>query len=263
MRFAQTLVAARTLGQPAGVHEGSTNRHLLLVALAIAAASTAHAQPQAPPSQTRDQLTFSVTRRTSVENDEMTVTLAASHTDLDAAAAADGVNRTMQQVLPRVRKAGGEEGVEFRTGSYSTNEVRPQPSPTAPPGPPRWRAQQELILTSRDFKALRALVTELQAKLALKSVGFGLSDARRIEKQREMNALVLHAFRAEAEVLCKTLGFSRYEIVELQLSSGAPEPFLAQSRYRAMGAAAPAPVVLEGGSSDVSATVQARIQLLR
>lgn len=237
---------------------------LLLLAFVLAVAPSALAQPFQLDPDTRDQLTFSVARKVTVENDEMTVTLAAVHTDLKAAAAADAVNRAMQEALPRVRNA---EGVRFRTGSYTTNQFYPQPAPVGRPREPRWRAEQELIVASQDFDALRSLVTDLQSSLALKSVGFALSDALRIGEERRMREAALRAFREDAVLIRKALGFAGYEIVELRVSTSADDPLRRRSRVQmsadSMELKAVAPVVLEGGSSQVGAAVHARIQLLR
>jgi predicted secreted protein len=238
-------------------------RFLLAAALVLAVARAAPAQPFQLDPDTRNQLTFGVARTMTVENDEMTVTLAAVHTDLKAAAAADAVNKAMQEALPRVREA---EGVKFRTGSYTTRQFYPQPAPAGRPREPRWRAEQELILASRNFETLRALVSDLQASLNLKSVGFGLSEARRIEAEREMSDAALGAFREEAERIRQALGFAGYEIVELQLSNSTHDPLQRRSPVHissdSMQLEAVAPVVLEGGSSEVGVHVRARIQLL-
>lgn len=230
----------------------------------VSGVRAAFAQPFQLDPDTRDQLAFSVSRRVSVENDEMTVTLAAVHVDVDAAAAADAVNATMHAALQRARAA---DGVTLRTGAYSTNQFYPQPSPPSQPREPRWRAEQELIVASRSFDTLRSLVTDLQASLALKSVGFALSDARRIEQERSIRDAALRAFREDAESIRKALGFSGYEIVELRVSTAAADPLRRRSPVNintdSMELRPVAPVVLEGGSSEVSGYVEARIQLLR
>lgn len=234
------------------------------VVLAFVLAPAAFAQPFQLDPDTRDQLTFSVMRKASVENDEMTVVLEAVYIDVDAATAADSVNETMQKALQRARAA---EGIELRTGAYSTNQFYPQPSPPSQPREPRWRAEQELIVASRDFDALRSLVTDLQASLTLKSVGFALSDARRVEEERSTREAALRAFREDAELIRKALGFAGYEIVELRVSAATADPLRRRSPVHistsSMESQAVAPVVLEGGSSDVNGYVEARIQLLR
>jgi predicted secreted protein len=128
--------------------------------------------------------------------------------------------------------------------------------------------EQELILAGRDFDALRALVSELQSRLNLRSVGFGVSQARRIEAQREMQAAALAAFREDAERIRTALGATGFEIVELDVSAGPPDPVRSRARMASVSMAAEsepmvAPVVLEGGHSEVVARVRARIQLLR
>ncbi len=235
----------------------------ILVAVLLSIAPEALAQAFQLDPDMRDQVTFGVTRTTIVENDEMKVVLSATHDDLSAAVAADTVNRTMRAAIERTR---GVEDVRFRTGSYSTHRVHPQPSPPSRPREPRWRVEQQLVLTSSDFDALRSLTSELQPSLNLVSVGFTLSQERRIAAERGQSDAALVGFREEAERIREKLGFAGYEIVQLRLSHGGPRPLRRHAPVQMAAEAMSmdtAPVVLEGGSSPVHGHVEARIQLLR
>lgn len=223
-----------------------------LLALLLAPA----AAPAEEPAYVRNQVSFAVSRSADVSNDRMSAVLVATHEAPDAALAASRVNEAMGQALEVVR---GRQGVEHRTGGYTTRQVHTPP----PSREVRWRVEQELVLESADFEAVRALVSELQSRLQLRSMGFDLSREARIAAERRVTEEALRAFREEAERIRKTLGFERYEIVELRVGGdGAPpEPPPYARTMMAEADAAGAPVALEAGWSEVRVGVDARIQL--
>lgn len=203
----------------------------------------------------RDHVAFNVSRGTKVANDEMTLVLAATHTALDAAEAASQVNQDMSWALDQV---GDDARYRVGSGSYTTREI------LTPQKQKRWRAEQELIVASKDFEALRALLGKLQARVNLRSVSLALTPEKRVEIERGLVKQALEAFRQDAELIRTSLGASGYAIVELQLSTSTQDPQRHRSYGMVAGAvaeAAVAPPVLEGGSSDVVVHVRARIQL--
>ncbi len=201
----------------------------------------------------RDHVTFRVSRGTKVANDEMTVVLAATHTAMEAAEAANQVN---QEIAWAADQISDREGFRVRTGSYTTQQT------LTPQKQKRWRAEQQLIVSSKDFEALRRLVGTLQTRVNLQSVGFALTPESRIEIERDLVKQALAAFREDAELIRTSLGASGYAIVELQLIASTQDP-QARRNYGMIMAdgAAVAPPVLEGGFSDVFVHVHARIQL--
>jgi predicted secreted protein len=203
----------------------------------------------------RDHVTFSVSRGTKVANDEMTVVLAATHTAVEAAEAANQVN---QEIAWAADQIGDRDGFSVRTGSYTTRQT------LTPQKQKRWRAEQQLIVSSRDFEALRRLVGTLQARVNLQSVGFALTPESRIEIERGLVKQTLEAFRQDAEQIRTSLGASGYAIVELHLNASTQDPHARRNYGMVMAegaGAAVAPPVLEGGFSDVFVHVLARIQL--
>lgn len=223
------------------------------VVLALLALGAPPAAAEDPPF-VRDQVTFGVSRATRVDNDRMTAVLVATHESASAAEAASRVNEAMGWALEQI---GEDPAVEHRTGGYQTRQVHTPP----PTRQERWRVEQELVLASGDFARVRELVTTLQSRLQLRSLGFFLSQERRIAAQREVTVEALGAFRAEARLIREALGFEGYQLVELHVSSGpVPGP---RPRPRALAAEAgvPEPVALEAGWSEVQVRVDARIQL--
>ena len=205
----------------------------------------------------RDHVTFSVSRGTKVANDEMTVVLAATHTAVEAAEAANRVN---QEIAWAADQIDDRERFRVRTGSYTTQQT------LTPQKQKRWRAEQQLIVSSKDFAALRKLVGTLQARVNLQSVGFALTPESRVEIERGLVKQALEAFREDAERIRTSLGASGYAIVELQLNASTQDPHARRSYGMVMAeggvaGAAVAPPVLEGGFSDVFVNVRARIQL--
>jgi predicted secreted protein len=237
------------------VEEPSVKIRFASVLAAVLLAGAPHASAQIDPDM-RDHVIFSVSRGTKLANDEMTVVFAATHTAVEAAEAADQVNRDIRWARDQI---GDDERFRVRSGSYATHET------LTPQKQKRWRAQQKLIVASKDFDALRTLVGTLQARVNLQSVGFALTPEARIETERGLVKQALEAFREEAELIRTSLGASGYAIVELRLNMSAQDP---QRQYSSGGVvqggvsrAAVAPPVLEGGSSDVFVHVHARIQL--
>lgn len=226
----------------------------LALALLPAPPLAAHDHPD--PS-IRDRVSFQVARTTRVGNDRMTAVLEAVHESEDAAEAASRVNEAMAWAVARVE---GVEGVRHRTGAYRTQQV------TTPQRQRRWRAEQELRLESEDFDRMRELLGGLQERLQLQSLGFSLSQERRVAREREMARAALEAFREEAELIRTALGFEKYDIVEMRVETSTHDPgqrrgFVGLSAMREGADAAVAPVVIEEGESEVRGAVQATIQL--
>ena len=159
----------------------------------------------------------------------------------------------------RLGIARGREAVKARSGGYTT-------LPISEPKTGRlrhWRGSQELLLESGDPKALAALVGELQARLQLEDLAFGVSPERRRVVEEELVDAVLEAFRRRAERVTRKLGAKAYTIVSINVgTSGAPPPMPLRAKGMAMEMdAAMAPPALEGGTSSLGASAHATIEL--
>jgi predicted secreted protein len=226
-------------------------RALLLIAALAGIASLAAAQDPARREPEFDIVNLQAQASREVENDELAAVLAVELQGADAAALAAEANRRMQEAL---KTAAAFSSVKLRSGNYQTlpryrqNERRID----------GWQLTQELKLESRDFAAASALIGRLQQSLVLRSLSVRLAPETRRAAEDGVIAEALAAFRERAERVRESLKAAGYRIRQLDIGTGgAPGPV---PLARAM-AAAPGPVALEAGASQIAVTVSGSIQL--
>ncbi|HEY5790494.1 MAG TPA: SIMPL domain-containing protein [Gammaproteobacteria bacterium] len=206
----------------------------------------------APLTYDRVQLSGSATRE--VANDTLVAVLFVQREGQAAAPLAAEVNAAIAWGLEQARKA---DGVKVQTLGYQTNPVYQNNRISG------WRVRQALRLESRDSERLSTLLGELQARLALQSVGYEVSPEARRAAEEALVREALAAFRARAELVSGELGAAGYRLVQLDVDGGGPPP----RPYQAMAAmemrAAAAPPALEAGTQDLSVTVRGTIELER
>ena len=112
---------------------------------------------------------------------------------------------------------------------------------------------QELVVEGSDVAALSALLGELQERLQLVRLDFGVSPERRASVEGELVEEALESFRTRAERIRRKLGALRYELVHVQLHTGGRGPVPMPMRSRAMMAESVTPPALEGGTSRIEA----------
>ena len=195
------------------------------------------------------RVSFRVSRAQDVDNDRVDAVLAASAETPRASAAAAEVNRVMQWALERARR---EKGVSARTTGYRTFPVHEDGQIR------RWRAHQELRLESGDVEAITAVVGELQARLALQSFSFRVSDAARRQAEAELIDQAMAAFRSRAEQGQRGLDAKAWALDELSIDPGMRRPPL---RMQALGKGAQGAPAVEAGTSRIEVGVQATIVL--
>ena len=222
----------------------------LVVASSVAVASVTRANEAPNP---MNRVSFQVESSRDVTNDWIQAVVGISDEDADAARLADRVNQTMSRAMVTAKAAAN---VRVRSGGYTTQPVHENGKLR------RWRASQELILESADASAVTKLVGTLQADLQLRAVEFSISPERRRATEDELIAEALKSFQARAELIRASLGAKHYEVVHISINGdrGSPmRPVLMEAR--SMGAMAPAPPALEGGSSRLSVYVEGTIEL--
>ena len=226
-------------------HDGWRGR----VALGVLAALQWAAADLAVAEEAGHRVSFRVSRAQDVDNDRVDAVLAASAETPRAPDAAGEVNRAMQWALERARR---EEAVIARTTGYRTYPVHEDGQIR------RWRAHQELLLESGDVEAITALVGELQARLALQSFSFRVSDVARRQAEAELIDQALAAFRSRAEQVQRGLDAKAWSLDELSIDPGMQRPPL---RMRALGKGAQGAPAVEAGTSRIEVGVQATIVL--
>lgn len=185
-----------------------------------------------------------------VTNDLMRVVMTVREEDADPAKLAERVNADMGWAL---KKARGIQAVKVQSGGYRTFPVYRDGVLD------RWRAFQEVLLQSEDFRALGGLVGTLQQRLQVQSLAFAVSDTRRNQVENALITSALDAFKARAELVRTNLGRTGYRIVSLDIGTtgGSPPP---QPLMRTMAADSGPPAV-EGGTTRLVVTIRGEIQL--
>lgn len=227
-------------------------RQLLLALAALASsASLATAPDAARREQDFDLISLQAQASREVENDELAAVLAVELQGGDPAALAAEANRRMQEAL---KIAAAFAPLKLRSGNYHTLPRYRQDQRSID----SWQLTQELRLESRDFASAAALIGRLQQTLVLRSLSVRVSAETRRAAEDGLIADALAAFRARAELVRQSLKAGGYRIRNLDIGyGGAPGPVpLARAT-----AAAPGPVALEPGVSQITVTVSGSIQL--
>lgn len=237
----------------------------LALLLLVAACDRAQAQTvQRTLPDDATLLTLSESSERDVTPDTMRARLMAQATSESAATSQSSVNAAMSRALSRVKAL----GLEVETGGYNTYQESPQrpqnlPAGAKPPAP-LWRAQQSLIITSKDDAKLLEAVGALQTEgLALQELGYMLSREQQRGQQDEMFNEALQRLAARAEKAAAALGMRFEGWARVGLNGGmVGRPVM----MKAM-AAAPrqdfAPPVAAAGEQTVTVTVDGEAILRR
>ena len=187
-----------------------------------------------------------------VENDQMQVLLSVEHQAKQANGAASKVNADMQWALDLAKKY---KGVRIATKNYTTHPRYNKQTIIA------WQASQQLEIKGDKFEAISELVSHLQARLQVKSMGFSpKADTKKVVED-QLIVSAAEAFKRRAQIVTKALGFTSYEIVDLNLSTpGYPAPY-ARQRVMMADESSHQDIAMNSGTSKVVVSATGRIQL--
>jgi predicted secreted protein len=219
---------------------------VLLGTLAFAGAACAANGVDTSPAS---MVTVTASANANVANDRAQAWLRAESENASAAAASNDVNARIAKALGRIKALAG---VTAQTSGYSTQQIAERGKPT------RWRVVQTVSLEGSDFAAIAALITQLQDEdgLLLSGIAFTVSEAKRRATEDELTQQALASWRTRAQNAARGLGFGGWRPGHITVSTndfGRPQPF-ARGGVSAMSAA-PAPVPLEAGVTEVTVTV--------
>jgi len=196
-----------------------------------------------------------------VENDTLVAELFIEHQAKTAAEAAEVVNAAIDW---GVKKAQSVEGIKVRNLEYSTSPVYSKARKAGEVYTPQimeWRVSQAIRVESTDADALSELITALQARLAIRQIGYEVSKALREATESVLIDEAILAFQQRAGQVAKGFGHEGYKLVKVNINSGSIRPPVPYARGMAMEAAAAAPVAIEAGTSTLKINVNGTIEL--
>ena len=133
-----------------------------------------------------------------------------------------------------------------------------------------WTDSADIYVKSADFAALSKLVADSQQDAMLGDVSFSVSPKKHAAAVDAASEQALHSFRTRALNVSKTLGFSNYKIVRVELHQSfengdegmAAAPMMAESFARSAKAMdAAMPMDLDAGVRTVRQTVRGSVQM--
>jgi predicted secreted protein len=201
-------------------------------------------------------ITLEASATADVPTDTLTVTLFTEEQGPDPGALATRVNARLEEALARAKK---EPKVEAHSGNYQTTPVYDRANQIT-----GWRTRAEIVLESRDFKAVAGLAGALQPGLKLGSMQFSLSREKREAADASLLKEALARFQERAGAIAKGLGFPGYQLGQINVRNEGPirPPPIA---YRMQAAAAAdgggGPVPVEGGKNSVTVVVSGSVVL--
>lgn len=221
----------------------------------LAAALVARAQdlPHSPP---QNVLQLSATGTTEVQLDLLSMDLGTTRDGDDAATVQRQLTAAVDAALAQLKPAVRPGQLEVHTGHFGLS--------------PRWKSGHidgwsgtaDIVVEGRDFAGITQAASRVTT-LAVRSVGFGLSREERERSEHQAQAEAVQRFRAKADELVRSFGFSRYSLREVSVSSN--EPGVGPMRMMAPPASAMAstvaPVPVEAGKTLVRITVSGSVQM--
>ena len=227
---------------------------LLFTVITLAAAS---AMAQAPQPPFLNVVSLEVSATTEVPTDKLTVILFTEEQGPDPAQLATRVNARLEEGLA---KAKGQPKIEVHSGNYQTSPVYDRANQIT-----GWRTRADLILESRDFKAVGTLAGALQPALKLSSMTFSLSRPAREAAEAALLTEALGKFQDKARATAKALGFPGYTLGQIAVRSDgqapAPQPFRGVQMAMVAEGGQGSPVPLEGGKNLVTVSVSGSVVL--
>jgi predicted secreted protein len=183
----------------------------------------------------------------------------------DPAAVQKKINEAMTKALEIAKKEGA---FKVSTGAYSVykNEyaVVTNPKTGEQRTETKWMGSQSIEIESKDSTKLLEAVGKIQGLgFAMNNLMYALSPEVMEKTRDELLEAALKKLVTKADIVAKTLGKSKVDLVDVNVDSGGPvmpmyKNMMARAEMAAVAdAAMPAPVA-EAGESDVQLSVSAR-----
>ncbi len=190
-------------------------------------------------------------------NDMVRAVVYTEANDTAAGPLAQRVNRQIAAAIEQIRNT---PNIKVQNGNSYTMPVYGKNGRTIE----GWRMHSELVLESKDAKAMSELLGKLQSNLAVANVQFMPSPEARKQAEDQAMVTAIQSFQARAQLASRTLG-KTYKVHQMSINIGGQYPIMTMMKRGmaadAMGAEA-APMPMESGETRVSVTVSGQVDLL-
>ena len=232
--------------------------------LAIALFTLTLLSPLAARAQERgavlnDVLNVDATVTAEVVPDLAVVTLAVVREGPDVAPLTKDVNETLARAFAEARSV---PAVSAANGGYSTfpryDSRGGQSTRTG------WQVRAEMLVKSKDFNALGALIGKLSQTMQIAGSSFEISPELRAQENAMLIDRAARAFHERAAAATRAFGYAGYSIRQVTLGNAGqsvnPRPMFMEANALARQGAAP-PMPIESGRVTLSLTVSGSVQM--
>ncbi len=243
---------------------------ILTAAALFAISPTSYAQEiqngiKVEPGQTI--LSLSATEQMDLKQDLLQASLRIEVEGKDAKKVQDEINKAMQKALTASKDV--EKDVKAKTGQYYVYSYDPNPQPKATRDAAarlQWKGNQTIELESRDQAKLLELAGKIQEMgFAMNGLNYTLSPEQSEAYRDNLMTAALKKIQTRADLAAKALGKSKFDIVEVNVDGGMPQPmpvmYARAAKMEMASDAGMAAPVAQAGEQTVSLSVTARVLL--
>lgn len=220
----------------------------------------------APPAQAQQHLpevpanvvNLTATAYQEVAQDWLVLQMSVTREGSDAAQVQAQIQQALDAALKLARPHERTPDMEVRTGNFSLNPRYAKDGRIA-----TWHGSAQLVLEGRDFELIARTAGRL-TQLTMAGSSFTLSRQARQALEADVQRAAIERFRARADDIAKSFGFTGYTLREVSVSGtdsggGMPRPMMmaAAKSFEAADAAIP----VEAGRTTVQVTVSGSIKL--
>ena len=209
-------------------------------------------------------INFSATEKRTVPQDLL---IASLRIELDEGTPVEIQKKINESMKKALELAKGNSAFKVSTGFYSVYKYDQPTVVNKETGEqetkPVWRGSQTIDIESKDATKLLDTVGKIQELgFAMNNLAYTISPEVADKVRDELMVEALKKLVAKADIVAKTLGKAKADLVDVNVDSGGPvmpmyNTMLARGEAMAMVAGLPAPVA-EAGETDLSLTVSAR-----
>lgn len=211
-----------------------------------------------PPEGPANVVNLMATAYQEVAQDRLVLQMSVTREGSDAAQVQTQIRQALDDALKLARPHERALDMEVGTGDFSLNPRYAKDGRIA-----TWVGSAQLVLEGRDFELIARTAGQLTS-LTMAGSHFTLSRQARQALEADVQRAAIERFRARADDIARSFGFTGYTLREVSVSStdsggGMPRPMMmaAAKSFEAEDAAIP----VEAGRTTVQVTVSGSIQL--